>query len=146
MAGAGCRTQLNTIAKRDGTRNCHYCNVVTTKSGKFMATRDHVIPKSLGGPNSVNNYVLACSQCNTMRGNILVYCHCEFCEKVIDDWFHDNLWSFLNMGRFRVFKDGNDWCAVFNGKRTRHKSHDACMKAMRGIVQTFYNFAERGGI
>ena len=53
---------------------CNYCGV---KMGKakwmkikrpFGATFDHVIPKSAGGNNSIDNLVLACASCNHKRG------------------------------------------------------------------------------
>jgi hypothetical protein len=42
---------------------CHYCS----KEG--MMTRDHIIPKDLGGPNATWNYVPACQDCNLDKGN-----------------------------------------------------------------------------
>lgn len=32
--------------------------------------RDHIIPKSLGGPNTLDNYQLTCAVCNSYRGNM----------------------------------------------------------------------------
>lgn len=36
-----------------------------------MASIDHVVPVSLGGPNHIDNYVLCCRSCNTRKGNRL---------------------------------------------------------------------------
>lgn len=36
-----------------------------------MMTRDHIIPKSLGGVDAVQNLRCACERCNTNRGNEL---------------------------------------------------------------------------
>ncbi len=45
---------------------CFYCN-------KFLSfpdsTRDHIIPKSMGGMNVYENIVLSCQSCNNERGD-----------------------------------------------------------------------------
>lgn len=45
---------------------CWLCNKTVTRQ---QASRDHVIPKSLGGPNHIGNYKLAHRDCNSSRGN-----------------------------------------------------------------------------
>jgi 5-methylcytosine-specific restriction endonuclease McrA len=40
------------------------------KRGPDLATLDHVVPKSIGGPLSRDNLVLACSACNNARGTM----------------------------------------------------------------------------
>jgi hypothetical protein len=45
---------------------CWLCNKPVTRE---QASRDHVIPKSLGGPNHLENYKLAHKDCNSYRGN-----------------------------------------------------------------------------
>jgi 5-methylcytosine-specific restriction endonuclease McrA len=53
---------------------CVYCGTPTrrpgrgVKRGPDLATLDHVVPKSLAGPLSRDNLVLACSACNNERG------------------------------------------------------------------------------
>lgn len=56
---------------RDG-RICHYC-------GKKGNTLDHVVPQSKGGPNKVDNLVMACSKCNGDKGDSRGSCLCDFC-------------------------------------------------------------------
>lgn len=41
--------------------SCHYCPAPAT-------TRDHVIPKALGGPRATWNLVPACERCNQEKG------------------------------------------------------------------------------
>ena len=50
--------------------NCLYCN-------KFIKDRsdltiDHVLPKSLGGDDGVNNLALVCKQCNFDKRSLLL--------------------------------------------------------------------------
>ncbi len=35
-------------------------------------TKDHLIPKSLGGSDNYENFALACAKCNRRRSNILI--------------------------------------------------------------------------
>ena len=53
------------IYKRDNN-TCMYCG--STRK----LTIDHVVPKSKGGGESFNNLVVACSSCNTKKGNKLL--------------------------------------------------------------------------
>ena len=60
---------------------CYYCGVKTLKKIKsqedlpLLATRDHWVPKSILPPNmdmrSVDNFVLACRECNRLKGDRL---------------------------------------------------------------------------
>lgn len=52
--------------KRDGPR-CWICGRRLTM---ITATLDHVIPRSKGGTNALRNLRLACSPCNSERGNL----------------------------------------------------------------------------
>lgn len=54
---------------------CFYCRVKTNlnyqkRDNHLLATIDHVVPKSKGGANNINNYVLACFGCNTAKGSL----------------------------------------------------------------------------
>jgi 5-methylcytosine-specific restriction endonuclease McrA len=63
------------IYARDGGR-CVYCGIAArrpspgVKRGPDLATLDHVHPRSLGGPLTPGNLVLACSACNNERGTM----------------------------------------------------------------------------
>lgn len=79
---------VNKIIKRDG-KDCHYCGRTTVRSDAERLNRfptvEHVLPRSLGGENSIENYVLACYKCNQKRGSHLFYCDCRECqEKILD--------------------------------------------------------------
>lgn len=47
-------------------RCCAYCGA-SSDGGEL--TRDHIIPRSQGGPNLLWNYVPACAPCNSQRGS-----------------------------------------------------------------------------
>jgi 5-methylcytosine-specific restriction endonuclease McrA len=53
------------IYKRDGHK-CQYCG--STR----RLTIDHVVPRSRGGEDTWENMVVACSSCNTRKGNTLL--------------------------------------------------------------------------
>lgn len=61
------------VFSRDGGR-CVYCGVRTRRLQKGvsrapdLATLDHVVPRSMGGPLTADNLVLACQACNNARG------------------------------------------------------------------------------
>ena len=39
--------------------------------GEVQFTKDHVMPKSLGGKNNISNYQVMCKICNGIKGNLL---------------------------------------------------------------------------
>lgn len=45
-------------------RKCFYC-------GKRATTLDHVIPRSHGGSNDIDNLVAACEPCNQVAGQMV---------------------------------------------------------------------------
>lgn len=128
--------ELAQIIQRDGTNRCHYCNIITSRNSKTgrRATRDHVVPKSMGGADRVYNFVLACESCNSIRGNILHYCYCDFCINVVDSWISDNLWSFANFNRVKIFKAGNYWATLHKGKRRYHDTFQGAVKSVKGQI------------
>ena len=60
-----------------GREPCYWCGrpmlptgtlVSDGRSHLLAATREHLIPRGLGGSNHFTNLVLACYECNTNRG------------------------------------------------------------------------------
>jgi 5-methylcytosine-specific restriction endonuclease McrA len=60
-----CKPSRSMIYKRDGY-TCQYCGAT-----KHL-TIDHVIPRCRGGGDTWENLVVACSSCNTKKGNTLL--------------------------------------------------------------------------
>ena len=87
---------VKTLMRMNNSR-CHYCNSKTSvkdmhgnKPGKRYPTKDHVVPRAFGGPNHIDNYVLACSECNNRRGTSLFFCECRDCRERILDAVYNN--------------------------------------------------------
>lgn len=61
--------------KKDGswrpTSEGFHFNLYATKSdgSEVMITKDHIIPKSKGGPDNMSNYQTMCFECNVEKGD-----------------------------------------------------------------------------
>lgn len=54
----------------DNPKPIAHINLYGWKNGDlFMLTSDHVIPRSLGGSNSLTNRIPLCRECNQLKGN-----------------------------------------------------------------------------
>jgi 5-methylcytosine-specific restriction endonuclease McrA len=50
---------------------CIHCNarlVVSTKGETFGATIEHIVPRTHGGTDALENVALACARCNSQKG------------------------------------------------------------------------------
>jgi 5-methylcytosine-specific restriction endonuclease McrA len=68
------------ILSEQQNHRCCYCGVRTwcrqhEKEGSLdmLATVEHIVPKSQGGPLSMDNLVMACHKCNRRRGDANAY-------------------------------------------------------------------------
>lgn len=59
---------------------CHYCGTGDAQ------TRDHIVPRSLGGVDAPWNLVRACYPCNSAKGAALPTCECERCASALARW------------------------------------------------------------
>jgi 5-methylcytosine-specific restriction endonuclease McrA len=62
---AGRARVIRALLARDGDR-CHWCSIQMRYP--WTPTIEHMVPKSLGGSNRLENLVLACDWCNQKRG------------------------------------------------------------------------------
>ena len=66
---------------------CAYCCVPLDDT---TVTIDHVVPKSRGGPESLENLVPACQRCNVAKGDGTpgeFLAHKGFCEHKVLEWY-----------------------------------------------------------
>lgn len=59
-----------TLLARKWDSYCPYCKKYVEDNEVSV---DHKIPRSRGGRNIISNIVLCCRQCNTDKGNQLIY-------------------------------------------------------------------------
>lgn len=86
------RKKRSVLIQRDGN-NCHYCGVEMLfpngedikgdRSKPRLMTIEHVVARAHGGPNAINNLVLACHKCNNGFGDERIKCRCHFCNNAI---------------------------------------------------------------
>lgn len=72
LAGVVNNLDWNAFLKlfQDSNGECHYCHKRLSNKAHLIA--DHVIPLAQGGSNTIDNIVLACSECNTIKGDRLL--------------------------------------------------------------------------
>ena len=62
------RSEVSELAMRDGL-TCHYCqSLLAGHPDAPFPHVDHVIPRSQGGSDSLENKVLSCPRCNLSKG------------------------------------------------------------------------------
>jgi len=61
---------------KNGCLKCEYCNAHVfpniDRRSHQRATIDHVIPRSKGGKETLNNLKLSCLKCNKEKGNEII--------------------------------------------------------------------------
>ena len=62
---ASLKVPLSTVYRRDGGR-CHLCG---DRVRRAEASRDHIVPRSRGGPTTWTNIALAHRTCTSLRGD-----------------------------------------------------------------------------
>lgn len=65
------RVYWRTVISERQNHRCCYCGIRTIdiQGSKRSATIEHILPKSQGGKDDPENYVLACSDCNNKRSD-----------------------------------------------------------------------------
>lgn len=71
MSGTGFLglSSLDVMKKFERCKDCCYCGVDLRKNPEICSL-DHLLPKSRGGKNEIDNIGLACKQCNAMKGTM----------------------------------------------------------------------------
>lgn len=71
--------------KADGLVSVHNksSKEVYVVAGNVRLTWDHIVPKTLGGSNSVNNRQTLCTKCNLKKGSSL---DVKFVDQVFSNW------------------------------------------------------------
>jgi 5-methylcytosine-specific restriction endonuclease McrA len=82
------KVSSETIKKRrflkglsDEQLKCYYCG---KQLNRGKCTVGHVVPKSKGGKNSFDNFVVSCYECNNKKGN-LNYLAFVIKNKIVDE-------------------------------------------------------------
>ena len=65
----GKRLRLRFEILRKYNFTCQYCG---RKSPEVILEVDHKFPKSKGGLNKIENYIVACRECNIGKGDIIL--------------------------------------------------------------------------
>lgn len=62
------------VERQKGSCEHYFLNLYykPSKGGEILFTKDHRLPVSLGGRNSVVNYQTMCQKCNSFKSNALV--------------------------------------------------------------------------
>lgn len=61
-------------------RTCHYC---LEPINTLTRTRDHIVPRSLGGLDVRWNITWSCRKCNSNKASTWPVCRCSVCRKTI---------------------------------------------------------------
>lgn len=131
---------LTSLYRRD-KGICHYCFCHTnrTPGSSRQATKEHIVPRSHGGGNSMDNYVLACSSCNNRRGNMLFFCKCSLCTTLIDRALNTDRFikyvfdQIITFNKVKVYRSSGVWVAK---RGYAHRHFDTFAEAI--------NYAEHG--
>lgn len=57
--------------KNEPENTVHVDTIAVSKTNVILLTKDHILPKSLGGSNKPSNLRVLCRPCNLKRGNTL---------------------------------------------------------------------------
>jgi len=93
MNGNGRR--MTALLRRDGDR-CHYCGVKTFGDGEVgqahpdRRTVEHLLAKSGGGNNRLENLVIACFACNNARADTPYETFKRTMDQIMSWWPRDD--------------------------------------------------------
>jgi 5-methylcytosine-specific restriction endonuclease McrA len=65
----GKQRERKSAHRKAGTWSCHYCDQHFRKHDRKYLTIDHIVPRSMGGPDYAWNRVLCCLECNRKKAD-----------------------------------------------------------------------------
>ena len=73
--GCGIKGKFFAVEKSSSRSEGHHLNLyaVDSEDDEVLMTKDHIIPKSLGGPETLENFQTMCTICNNKKGNRLAF-------------------------------------------------------------------------
>lgn len=80
-------------------------NLYTTKFNpwtEIMMTKDHIVPRSKGGPDKLENYQTMCQPCNSRKGNVTP--NIRIMDAILQETRWNNSIVPLSREDFRLFK------------------------------------------
>ena len=94
------RRKLGKVRHRDGNR-CQLCGKTKNQSTMNL---DHIIPKSKGGSNFIENLVLSHDTCNRRKGDNVVECTFINRQRIFQAW----LVSHTGMAFYELMQNGKE--------------------------------------
>lgn len=66
-----CNTEGSYYEKTHGENGTFHLNLYSKlpNGDSLLMTKDHIVPKSRGGKNHIDNYTTCCKECNYLKGN-----------------------------------------------------------------------------
>lgn len=120
---------------------CEYCH----SSERLSASRftvDHVIPKSLGGSDEIDNLALACRRCNEKRYNFVAGIDPETQEIVPifnprrQKWEEHFVWVDQGVAIEGISPIGRATCLRLDLNDTRYREQDSIRETRRFWIKT----------
>jgi 5-methylcytosine-specific restriction endonuclease McrA len=133
--------ELKQSVRKQARYMCEYCHSSELLSANRF-TIDHVIPRSLGGPDAIDNLALACRRCNERRYNFVAGVDPETQEVVPifnprqQKWEEHFTWldqGILIQGTTPI---GRATCIRLDLNDTRYSDHDSIRETRRFWIKT----------
>ena len=128
------RTTRNLVRSR-ASFFCEYCHSAE-ESSSTLFTIDHILPRSIGGSDEIENLALACHRCNNNRYNFITGTDPETEQEVTLfnprqlQWFDHFIWSVDGLEIIGITPTGRGTCDRLD-LNDRYHNERAIIKARR---------------